>query len=579
MKNNWKRNVSLAAAAVLTAAAISMSAWAQDAIQQNQLPGYVRLEGNFDWDNWALSTICFVARDKETKQVLPVSFAYDEGVYALTDRPAEELEAFCAEEPSYQDTDSFAARYLTTRGVFMGDGDGYFYPERAITRAEAVAVIARFLDIALSAGTDSGYVDVAPGSWYAPVIAAAKNAGIISPDELFRPDALVTNQEFHAMMCRAIEAYGLLCEDFYYDWEYSDLDEADEYAQEAYQKLYQCGILMPVLVEFEGEDGQTAENYLKPKQEMTRLGAAELLYRAISDLPVVPSRQAIALGLDESMPDIDGSTSTYHLTESIYWRLFSNGAKHPAMPAVHSKTIDSYKKLIAGETDIILVPDANDEVRQLAKDSGVELEAVPVANEALVFFTSTENSAENLTVQQIKDIYVDNRYTNWTEIGGSDKRLIPFCRNNDSGSHAQMEKFFLEGKEINKDIARENTSIEMASILTDVISSDHNNPDSFALGYSMFYYYKNLSMFYGWGMAGEPSVLKLLSVDGVAPTEDSLADGSYPLSTHYYAVMRASEEEASPARRLASLLSSKEGRIIIQNAGFGPIYSPEELAE
>lgn len=578
MKDSWKKFAALAAAGAMLAVS-QLPVLAQDTVGEKQKPGFVRLEGEFDWGNWGLSTICFVARDKETKQVLPVSFAYDEGVYALTDRPAEELEIFQAEEPSYLDTDRFAARFLTTRGVFMGGGDGCFYPEHAITRAEAVAVIARFLGIAPTAGADSGYADVAPGSWYAPVIAAAKNAGIISPDELFRPNALVSNQEFHAMACRAIEAYGLLCEGSSQGWEYSDLNEADEYAQEAYRKLDDCGIVMPVRVEFEGEEGERAGNYLKPKLEITRLDAAELLYRAISELPVVPSREAVTVGLDAVMPKVDGSTSTYPLTESLYWRLFSNGAKHPARPAVHSKTIDSYKKLIAGETDIILVPDANDEVRRLAKESGVELEAVPIANEALVFFTSAENPAENLTSQQVKEIYVENRYTNWSEIGGPDKRLIPFCRNNDSGSHAQMEKFFLEGKEINKDIARENTSTEMASVLTDVMSSDHNNPDSFALGYSMFYYYKNVSMFYGWGMAGEPPVLKLLSVDGVAPTEDSIANGSYPLSTHYYAVMRASEEEASPARRLADYLSGEQGRNIIRNAGFGPVYSPEELAE
>ena len=55
VKNNWKRIASLTAAAVLTAAALSMPVWAQDAAKQNQLPGYVRLEGDLNWEDWALS--------------------------------------------------------------------------------------------------------------------------------------------------------------------------------------------------------------------------------------------------------------------------------------------------------------------------------------------------------------------------------------------------------------------------------------------------------------------------------------------------------------------------------------------
>ena len=73
-----------------------------------------------------------------------------------------------------------------------------------------------------------------------------------------------------------------------------------------------------------------------------------------------------------------------------------------------------------------------------------------------------------LSSQQIRSIYVDNSIANWAELGGPDAVFIPYCRNKDSGSQAQMEEFFLNGSEIHPSIRRETTSVSMASVLTDV---------------------------------------------------------------------------------------------------------------
>lgn len=201
----------------------------------------------------------------------------------------------------------------------------------------------------------------------------------------------------------------------------------------------------------------------------------------------------------------------------------------------------------------------------LAEQSGVELEFVPIANEALVFFTNGGNSITGLTTQQIKDIYINNAYGNWSELGGEDAPLVAYCRNNDSGSHAQMEKFFLDGQEINEDIRRENTSVAMASILTDVEEYGDNNPGSYALGYSMYYYFNAATRTQG------PLDLKLLAVDGITPSDQTIADGSYGLATYYYAVLRADEPDDSPASKMAEYLLSDAGQECISNAGFGNV--------
>ena len=71
--------------------------------------------------------------------------------------------------------------------------------------------------------------------------------------------------------------------------------------------------------------------------------------------------------------------------------------------------------------------------------------------------------------------------------------------------------------------------------------------------------------------------LKLLEINGVYPTDETIADGSYPLSGYNYAVVRADEPKDSPARRMVDFLLSEGGQICVQNAGFGPL-DPQDTA-
>ena len=100
-----------------------------------------------------------------------------------------------------------------------------------------------------------------------------------------------------------------------------------------------------------------------------------------------------------------------------------------------------------------------------------------------------DNTIEGLTSEQISNIYVNNAYENWNQLGGPDALLYPYCRNNDSGSHAQMEKHFLNGNEIHSKIMSETRSEAMQSILTDVIDAKTEEPLGYGLGYSIYYYY------------------------------------------------------------------------------------------
>ena len=85
----------------------------------------------------------------------------------------------------------------------------------------------------------------------------------------------------------------------------------------------------------------------------------------------------------------------------------------------------------------------------------------------MVFFTNLENPVNSLTRQQIQDIYVRNAYSSWDQVGGPEAKLLPYCRNTGSGSHALMERYFLEDGKLSlaPEILQGNVSVAMSSAL------------------------------------------------------------------------------------------------------------------
>ena len=455
----------------------------------------------------------------------------------------------------------FSIQELSRTGVMTGDNRGNANPDQPITRAEAAVILVRMLGVPLADGAGSGFVDVPESAWYAPAMQTAKEYGIISADRLFVPDRSVSRQEFTAMLARAFSACGMLNAgtDATLPEEIRDADQIAAWALPAYRALQGIHILT--------YSDQSTESvtiaYAEPDQAATRAECAGLLTDAMEQLSVYPSKTALALGFGATLPVIDGSTSALPLIEQVYTALYRNGLRN--VPTI-SKTQAAYTKLINGEADMLLagaVPST--EVEALAREKGVAFEMTPIAYEAMVFFTNKDNPATGLSSQQITDIYTKNEAETWSALGGTDAKLYPFCRNQDSGSQALLNRYFLKGQKMAASITQE-TSASMASILTDVADVKTRTPAGYGLGYSVYNYYQNSAQFYGTDMG-----LKLLAVDGIAPTKETITGGSYPLSDYIYAVVRKDAPADAPIRKLMDFLVSDNGKSFIESGGFIPL--------
>ena len=255
---------------------------------------------------------------------------------------------------------------------------------------------------------------------------------------------------------------------------------------------------------------------------------------------------------EEFVSRIDGSTATIPLMRATLQLLRGTDAGMK-----FNKTIEAYDNLIAGDKDVIFVTPPSKEELAAAAEAGVELEVIPIVKDALVFMANTANRADGLTSQQVKDIYT-GKTTNWKQVGGADLSIIPYQRQVNSGSQTLFLQLAMGGTKPMK--APEGYFIDTMEGLVDHIAVFDNSEQ--ALGYSVFYFTQEMYV---------QDSTKLLAIDGVAPSSETIADGSYAYLSNYFAVMRKSEPSESVARQLVEWCLTDEAQQLFSATRYVPL--------
>lgn len=251
---------------------------------------------------------------------------------------------------------------------------------------------------------------------------------------------------------------------------------------------------------------------------------------------------------------VDASLATQPLMNA-YIKYFTNDEFLEKVKENYTNTHPGYVKLINGETDLIVVTEPSEEELQLAKDKGVELEVTKVVNEGFVFYVNAKNPIDNLSLNQIVDIY-SGKINNWNEVGGNNNDIIPYQRPTNSGSQTGMLSLVMKDVPLRKPTTTE--LIETMGGIIDTVANYDNNIDG--LGYS-YYYYANI-------MYHTPNI-KFLGINGVKPTYETIEDETYPLMTAYYIVTK--KDATDMVLRFKEALLSSEGAKIAREAGYVPI--------
>ena len=100
-----------------------------------------------------------------------------------------------------------AIRAVYKSGAMTGTGEGKFSPNDAVTRAQAITVLARLAGAEVS--ETAAFSDVAPDSWYSGYVGWAVEKGIVEGDGQghFSPDMTVTAEQMALMLERYDKNY------------------------------------------------------------------------------------------------------------------------------------------------------------------------------------------------------------------------------------------------------------------------------------------------------------------------------------------------------------------------------------
>ncbi len=210
--------------------------------------------------------------------------------------------------------------------------------------------------------------------------------------------------------------------------------------------------------------------------------------------------------------------------------------------------------LINGGTDICEASRSmkEREKEQVRQRRGRDVREIPVALDGVAIYVNDSNPVKELSQAQIKAIYT-GQSTNWRDVGGPDERIVPYSRENNSGTYVFFKEHVLD----NEDFAQEIQTLPGTAAVVNAVSKD---PASIGYG----------GIAYAQGIRAVP-IRRADSTAAIHPSLESVRSGQYPLSRNlfFYTV----GDPAGDAKSFIDWVLSPEGQKICELVGYYPLAS------
>lgn len=255
---------------------------------------------------------------------------------------------------------------------------------------------------------------------------------------------------------------------------------------------------------------------------------------------------------DFNLPIIDGATAAFPVYSAFVHAVYPEDTKLYKGVFEFNNTVTGYRKLAKKKTDIFIGAAPSEEQIEYAQQCGTTFEYIQIGYEAFVFFVHKDNPVDSLTIEQIKGIY-SGEITNWSQVGGKNEKIVPFQRNEGSGSQSMLIRLMGDTPIIEPDM-QERVG-DMGGIIHEV--ADYKNKST-SIGFSFRFYVE--------GMIKNPDI-KMIAVEGVAPTKENIQNESYPIIVPVYAVTYEGNPKEN-VQKLIDWILSEEGQYIIDKTGY-----------
>lgn len=252
------------------------------------------------------------------------------------------------------------------------------------------------------------------------------------------------------------------------------------------------------------------------------------------------SASSDAKSKSEGTVSTDGSTSMEKVIGALgeAFEEANNGISFTYNPTGSGSGIEA---VTAGRCDIGLSSRA---LKDDEKSKG--LKETTLALDGIAIIVNPQNSVSNLSLDDITKIYT-GEVTNWKDVGGSDGEIVLIGREASSGTRDGFES-----------ITKTKDKCQYRQELTstgDVITAVSQNPN--AIGYA--------------SLASVKESVKAVSVDNVAPSEETVKDGSYVVQRPFVLVTKENEKLSDSAQKFFDYITSSDAASIISEAGAVPV--------
>lgn len=173
------------------------------------------------------------------------------------------------------------------------------------------------------------------------------------------------------------------------------------------------------------------------------------------------------------------------------------------------------------------------------------LEGTTLAYDGIAIIVNPNNPVSDLDIKTIAKIYT-GEIKNWKEVGGNDAEIVLIGREAGSGTRDGFES--ITDTEDKCQYRQELTSTG------DVITTVASNPG--AIGYA--------------SLASVNDTVKALTVGGVAPSEETIKDGSYVVQRPFVLVTQKDAKLTESAQKFFDYITSEAANEIISSAGVVP---------
>ena len=207
---------------------------------------------------------------------------------------------------------------------------------------------------------------------------------------------------------------------------------------------------------------------------------------------------------------------------------------------------EGIKALIDKSTDIA---DSSREIKdkevELAKSKGVNPFATVVAIDAIVPIVNPKNRINNLTIDQLSQIY-QGKITNWKEIGGDDLQIVVISRDSSSGTFEAWGEMVLSK-------AKVTPRAQMQASNGAIVQAVSKN--KYAIGYI--------------GIGYLNKTVKGLTVNGVQASAKTAISKEYPVARPLY--MYTNGQPAGETAKFIKFVLSPDGQKLVAKEGFVPL--------